>query len=388
MIRRALERGMTLAVVDYASSPVLPFAHLQVPVHELFDVPELRAALDRVGKTVQPTAVLTFYDEVILPTAEFAERMGCPFLTPQAALLAYNKVRQREALAEAGLPIPGWQTCDDLAGALAAAEGLGYPVILKVAEQAGGIGKIRINSPAELEHSFDAVDATRICRAIPLLVEQLMVGDEYDIEGFVTHGDPVPMCVSSKIMQSGPCPVVLAHTLPYRGLDARELGIVSAQAVAALGITNSFFDAEIIVTPAGPKIVEVNARAAGDCIMELIELACGVNPYDVLFDVAEGTEPVWEPHWARATAIRFITARRRGSFRSLEGMSAVLADPHLENICIEARTGAPVRPAEDNGDRLGWVLSTAADWQAALEQVDRIAASLSVTVSAERAGIR
>lgn len=381
MIRRALERGMTLVIVDYADSPALPFAHVQVPVRELFDVCELRAALHHVGKKFQPTAVLTYYDEVILPTAEFAERMGCPFVSPQAALLAYNKVLQRDAFVKAGIPVPEWETCSDLPAAQAAAERIGFPVILKVADQAGGIGKVRINSADELRTAFKATEATRIDQAIPLLVEQLVVGEEHNVEGFTATGNPIPVCVTGKIMQSGPFPVELAHSLPYHGPNARAVAQVSAAAVAALGIKHSFFNLQIIVDSTGPKIIEVNARAGGDYLMDLIGLASGVNPYDVIFDLAVGTEPGWEPHWTRAAAIRFITAPRRGRFRSVEGLGPVLTDPHLTGISIEARQGVPVRPAQDNCDRLGWVMSTGSDWKAALEHVNRIAARLSVTVS-------
>ncbi len=53
-------------------------------------------------------------DWPVAVAARIAERLGLPHpLTPRTAMLATNKLRQRERLAAAGVPQPGWQVVTD-----------------------------------------------------------------------------------------------------------------------------------------------------------------------------------------------------------------------------------------------------------------------------------
>jgi acetyl-CoA carboxylase biotin carboxylase subunit len=83
---------------------------------------------------------------------------GITFVGPdhQAIRMMGNKVAARRAMSAAGIPIvPG---SDDEAlwgeGALDAAEGLGYPLLIKAAAGGGGKGMRVVHSPEELPHAL------------------------------------------------------------------------------------------------------------------------------------------------------------------------------------------------------------------------------------------
>ncbi len=95
--------------------------------------------------------------------ADFAaacEAAGIAFIgpTPQQMRQFGLKHTARELAQQAGLPLlPGTDLLPDLPAALAAAERIGYPVMLKSTAGGGGIGMRRCHDARELEESFSAV---------------------------------------------------------------------------------------------------------------------------------------------------------------------------------------------------------------------------------------
>ena len=95
--------------------------------------------------------------------ADFAaacESAGIAFIGPTATQMRQFGLKHtaRELAEKAGLPLlPGTDLLADLPAALAAAERIGYPVMLKSTAGGGGIGMRRCANAAELEESFAAV---------------------------------------------------------------------------------------------------------------------------------------------------------------------------------------------------------------------------------------
>ncbi|MGY2047150.1 urea carboxylase [Methylobacterium sp. JK268] len=98
--------------------------------------------------------------------AAFAERLaaeGIAFIGPRPEhLRAFGLKHEARALAQAtGVPLlPGSGLLPDLPAALAAAEVIGYPVMLKSTAGGGGIGMQLCGSAAELAERFAAVERT------------------------------------------------------------------------------------------------------------------------------------------------------------------------------------------------------------------------------------
>src|SRR5207253_10663069 len=90
--------------------------------------------------------------------ARVASKLGLPHpLAPEAANLAVSRQRQRERLAVAGVPQPRSIVCRSLAEVTAAAEELGYPVVIEVPDRTGerGVGLAR-DRKAVAEGAADA----------------------------------------------------------------------------------------------------------------------------------------------------------------------------------------------------------------------------------------
>lgn len=93
--------------------------------------------------------------------AEFAERCeeeGFIFVgpTPEVIRIAGSKVRSREEMKKAGVPvIPGSPKLNSVDDAFDWAEKIGYPVAVKASGGGGGIGIVVVNSPSELEDAYN-----------------------------------------------------------------------------------------------------------------------------------------------------------------------------------------------------------------------------------------
>jgi acetyl-CoA carboxylase biotin carboxylase subunit len=95
--------------------------------------------------------------------AHFAQAVadaGLVFVGPDAGTIQSmgDKTEARRRMQAAGVPIvPGLvDPVADAAAALAAAEGIGYPVLIKAAAGGGGKGMRVVDGPAELAKAFDA----------------------------------------------------------------------------------------------------------------------------------------------------------------------------------------------------------------------------------------
>ncbi|MBA3844686.1 MAG: hypothetical protein H0X39_19060, partial [Actinobacteria bacterium] len=164
--------------------------------------------------------------------ARISERAGLPHpITPQTAVLATNKLRQRERLAAAEIPQPrSWAVGGDDAPPEVAG-----PVVVKAPDRQGQKGLSLVLDPAGLPAAIDL--ARGAARSGLALVEELVGGPEVTVVGFSVGGTFSGLAVNDRIVADAPAfGVALAHVWPSRHAAA-ALG-VAERAVAALGITD------------------------------------------------------------------------------------------------------------------------------------------------------
>ena len=94
-------------------------------------------------------------------------RYAMPLNSKLAADLADNKAATHELLAEIGLPVPGERRVHDLEGALAAADAIGYPVVLKQLRGHRGDGYSgELKNRDELRRAYLAGHGPRLVQAV------------------------------------------------------------------------------------------------------------------------------------------------------------------------------------------------------------------------------
>ena len=91
--------------------------------------------------------------------------------------LTLDKIRTKQVWQSAGLPTPAWRRLSKGADVHAAARELGLPVIVKPSCEGSSVGVSRVFDEADL----DAADALAARYPGELLMEQLVVGDEFTV---------------------------------------------------------------------------------------------------------------------------------------------------------------------------------------------------------------
>ena len=115
--------------------------------------------------------VLTF--EIELADPDVMERVAAETDTPvhpdpETLRTIQDKFVQKERLSEAGVPVPAYRAVDSADALRRALDDLGYPAMLKAREGGyDGRGNVPVESPADVEDAFDAIDG-------PAMVEEFV----------------------------------------------------------------------------------------------------------------------------------------------------------------------------------------------------------------------
>jgi len=114
--------------------------------------------------------------------AEMCERIGVTFIGPNASAMRHlgDKIGSKLLAEEVGVPVAPWSrgAVDDIHAALAAAQEIGYPLMLKATAGGGGRGIRVVTSEEELTDAFERTrdEATRAFGSGVVFLERLVTG--------------------------------------------------------------------------------------------------------------------------------------------------------------------------------------------------------------------
>ncbi len=196
--------------------------------------------------------------------------------------------------------------------AVAVADKVGYPVVVKARALAGSLGVVRVDQPEELPAAYTAaagVSFPGVARQdADILVEEYLDGSEISVDCAVVDGWTIPIAVARKTIGLEPYFEETGHVVdaadPLLADPALHDHLTAAH--AAVGFRRGMTHTELRLTREGPRIVEINARLGGDFIPYLGQLAIGVDLGLVAADVAAGRHPTIRQTTRRAAAIRFL----------------------------------------------------------------------------------
>jgi biotin carboxylase len=323
-------------------------------------------ALERLGSALPLEGVISpGTDPPVAVAARIAEKLGLPHpISGATALLATNKLRQREALAEAGVPQPryGVVSQDTLPD-------LPLPAVVKAADRTARAGISLVRTQSALGPAIESARAAS--RSGAVLVEEFVEGPEVTVSGFSAGGEFVPLAVTDRISAEGDAfGVPLAHVWP--SAHAEAAAEVARRAVEALGIEDGPSYTQLRISRGGPEVIQVAARLGGGHDAELVELVTGIDLNGLALAAALG-RPIAASEVAAPSrpsvggaATRFLVAPP-GVLESVEvpqGLKGVVS------IRIYHEPGHVYGPLRQASDRAGAVLAAGATREEALARVE------------------
>jgi len=356
------------------------------------DVAEMVAAAREVIAREPIDGVLSWDEARILQSAKVAAALALPGGDPDMIMRCRDKRLTRQALAAAGVPQPQSILTANLDQAVAAAEQIGYPVVLKPRALAASLGVVRADSLDELTARYGFAHDTTFTGAweydMPVLVEEYLTGPEISVDAAVYHGQVLPMFVARKQIGYEPYFEEVGHVVDAADplMTDPEILRILADTHAALGFTDGMTHTELKLTESGPKIIEVNSRLGGDLIPYLGLRATGIDPGLAAADIACGQRPQIVADRKLVGAVRFFYVDRERTTIDTVAFDPAGLPEAVDRIEPLVKAGDVVSPPPA-GTLFGRVAiatavaETAAECQAALD-----AATAALTVRAAAPG--
>jgi len=376
--------GATVVGVGDQPSSMLPvearraLAHY-VQVDRLWDEPEMIRIVREIDRRFPLDRVECLWEPGILLAALLRKTLELPGLGVEQSRLFRDKELMKRRLDECGIRTPRHHLATTETEVRAAAERIGYPLIVKPVAGAGSADTFRVDDAASLESVLP-----RLRHVTELSVEEFIDGEEYTFD---------TICASGKILYHNiswyrPRPLIgrslewiSPQTVALRRVDDPVLASGRAMGSAvldALGFDTGFTHMEWFLTTSGEAVFcEVAARPPGACSVDLMNFAGDVDTFSGWGEaVVRGT---LSGRWERPynAAVVFKRAHGDGRIRRTEGLERLVAryGPHIVRIDL-LPNGAPRRDWKATLLSDGHLVVRHPDLAATLEMADRVGTDL------------
>ena len=235
--------------------------------------------------------------------ADLCERLGVVFIgpPPEAMRRLGDKIAAKKLAEEARVPVVPWsgRAVPGAAEAAAAAEALGYPVVVKASAGGGGRGIRVVSRPEEMPEAFESArhEAFRAFGDPTVFVEKLLpgvrhvevqvLGDSWGTVWAVGVRDCTIQRRHQKVLEESPAPTLSPET--DRDLRAAALRVAKTGGYRNAGTV------EFLYEPASRSFafLEVNARLQVE--HPVTEMTTGLDLVKLQIHVARGGRLVGEP---------------------------------------------------------------------------------------------
>jgi biotin carboxylase len=374
----ATARGRDLTVVAADRDPSAPgfrYADRRAIV-SIEDEPAIErlARAEDVNGIVAPGS-----DHAVAVAARVAERLALPLpVPPEVATLAVNKLKQRERLTAAAIAQPRSLVCRTLEEVAAAADELGYPVVVEAPDRAGE-RSVALSSDREALAAA-AAEALADAHGDYCLVEELVTGPTVTVNAFSVGGRFVPLTVTDRELAPPPAfGVTLAHVWPAELDPAAIAGAIAIAGAAAraLGVVAGPTTTQVLIPDEGPPLLaKVSARVGGGHDGELCRVALGVDANALALAAALGEEvraqDLAPSRGVGAACVRFLVAPA-GALHEVRGVDEAFAVEGVRGIRIYRKPGHVFRELRRASDRAGAILATGDTRDGALDAADEAA---------------
>lgn len=315
--------------------------------------------------------------------SELNEHLGLKTNSSEAAWGARNKIQMRKLLRKAHVHCPDFQYFYNIDEIKNVKDGFSYPLIVKPSDMCNSKLVKLVNNYAQLLESATEIllieeNFLNYQKEIAVLVEEYAIGEEFSVELLLEDSDILFASVTEKHKTDLPYFVEMGHVVPSSiTTDEENASLIQASLMAAraIGLTQGPIHAEVVLTAAGPSIIELAGRVGGDNIMHLVKYATGVYLPELVVEQLLGKTLHIERKLDGGAAIRFISGKP-GKIKSIDGWENSLAMPKIIGGKLDVSVGDVISPLTSSGDRIGYIMAVGKDgknaYSAALEAVDNI----------------
>jgi phosphoribosylaminoimidazole carboxylase (NCAIR synthetase) len=336
-----------------------------------FDQPQEAARRIVTQSMVRPIDGLIALGDRATTTAAYAARaLGITYNSPQSVENCRSKLRQREILREAGIPVPGFfsfRLDKKLEKILPRVQ---FPCVVKPLRLAASQGVIRANNPEEFQAAVariktllqsPEIQVTHEEELDRVLVERYIPGMEVAVEGLLTRGKLKILTIFDKPDPlEGPYFEETIYVTPSRLPEEMQERIAdcAGATVRALGLTHGPVHAEFRVNENGPWVLEASPRPIGG----LCSRALRFGPERTLLEELLVRHALGMPasdldREDDASGVMMIPVPKTGVLERVDGEDLARATSGIEDVQITARLHDFIAAWPEGSSYLGFIFA-------------------------------
>jgi biotin carboxylase len=338
-----------------------------------FENPEQAAAATTDAARHNPVQGILALGDRPIETASLAARaLGIAYNSPESAANCRSKLRQREMLRAAGLPVPDFFSFllnEDFARVLPRVK---FPCVVKPDRLFASTGVIRADNAEQFTTAVRRVAdllASPEIRALRepemdrLLVEEYIPGVEVAVEGLLTAGQLRVLAVFDKPDPlEGPYFEETIYVTPSRMPAYAEVVLKSClrRCVETMGLTHGPLHAEFRINENGPWVLEVQPRPIGGLCSRALRFGPeGILLEELLVRHALGMSGSDLPRERQASGVMMIPVPQSGILEKVEGLEEATKTACVEEIQITARLHDYIAAWPEGSSYLGFIFARA-----------------------------
>ena len=236
-----------------------------------FDFEEIPAILAFAQRNAIDCVISDQCDFSLFVQAIMSDIMALPGPTPAAAYLSNNKYLQRLKAEKHGILIPKYSLIYCSSDAEVFANLIGYPVIIKPADNRGSYGVTKVSKPDDIDSAF--LSALSHSRSKLVLVEEYINGTQFSVEGYSRPNcRHKTLAIGEKDMLSHDSQVAIGISYPANLPDGLydKLASLNTDVNTKLGYEFGFTHTEYMLKDNEFFLIESSNRGGGCLTSELI----------------------------------------------------------------------------------------------------------------------
>ncbi|GEP83658.1 carbamoyl-phosphate synthase L chain, ATP binding domain protein [Staphylococcus piscifermentans] len=339
-------------------------------------------SIAELAEEIGPEAIITAATDMPMRTiAEVGEKLGYNTLSYETSLKATDKFLMREALKVNKVAIPKYFLAESKKDFNEAIKAIDGPKIIKPVDSSGSRGIYLLNDESKRDEAFS--HALRHSNNKKILIEEYMRGNEVSVETLTINGKTSVIAITDKLTTGAPHFIETGHHIPSLVSEEmqNEIKKITIQAIEAIGIKNGPSHTEIIVTPNGPKIVELGARLGGDFITShLVKYGTSIDliQLHILLSMGELTSLDEEVDYY-GSAIRYFQVSP-GIVKDITVPEYIVEDENLVELEFNYSIGDKVDEVKSSANRFGYIICKGETTESAINLCEKFMSEINISI--------
>jgi hypothetical protein len=361
-----------------------PWEDNAIAVHFEKPAEAAQAAVEKMH-SINVDGILALGDRPAHAAAFAARALSVPFHHPAAVEACRSKLRTREVLRDAGLPVPWFRVVALDPIPEPALLGIQYPCVLKPLSLSASQGVIRANNREEFIAAATRIrkllqtpeiQATREPRLNETIVEGYLPGREVAVEALMTAGELRVLAIFDKPDPlEGPYFEETIYVTPTR-LSMRQIAAIEKSlraSATALGLSHGPVHAEFRVRETRDGVaadddigatvwpLEIAARPIGGLCARALRFEMGdgetVGLEELLLRQALELPGAQAPREERASGVMMIPVPQSGVYSGVDGQPEAAGTPRVTQVLITARVHDYIAAWPEGSSYLGFIFA-------------------------------